>query len=95
MCIQTPGSFVWAGSLAARYGVRGWSVWGVYIVTGSLQGCLLAMAVTFELRERKAKKHGLSNGSSDSNGPIQIVDHEAEEEEEEQGEDAPLLGNGR
>ena len=67
-------------------------MWGVYIVTGSLQGCLLVMAITFELREKRAKKNGLSNGSTDEDGPIQIVDNEIEEEE---GEDAPLLGNER
>lgn len=38
MVIQTPGSFVWAGSLAARLGSEGWSTWGVYLVTGCLQG---------------------------------------------------------
>lgn len=53
MVIQTPGSFLWAGSLAARLGSRGWSSWGVFIVTGCLQGCLLVMGVVFELRKRK------------------------------------------
>lgn len=53
MCIQTPGSFVWAASLAARLGKEGWSAWGVYLVTGCLQGSLLVMGIYFELRERK------------------------------------------
>ncbi|KFY32221.1 hypothetical protein V493_00391 [Pseudogymnoascus sp. VKM F-4281 (FW-2241)] len=53
MVIQTPGSFVWAGSLAARYGTEGWSIWGVYLVTGCLQGCLLVMGIYFELQARK------------------------------------------
>ncbi|KAJ9269769.1 hypothetical protein DTO212C5_4145 [Paecilomyces variotii] len=48
MCIQTPGSFVWAASLAARYGMDGWSTWGLYIVTALLQGSLLFMAMYFE-----------------------------------------------
>jgi hypothetical protein len=56
MCIQTPGSFVFAASLAARLGPGGWSSWGVYIVTGILQGGLLAMGITFELRDRAAKR---------------------------------------
>lgn len=69
MCIQTPGSFVWSFSLYARLGLAGWSSWGVFLVTGSLQGCLLVMAVVFENRARKAKQvdandvsrnHGLS-----------------------------------
>ena len=61
MCIQTPGSFVFAASLAARLGSSGWSAWGVYIITGCLQGCLLAMGITFELRNRR--KSRLEQGS--------------------------------
>jgi uncharacterized protein with PQ loop repeat len=56
MCIQTPGSFVFAASLAIRLGSGGWSAWGVYIVTGLLQGCLLFMGIRFELRDRKKRK---------------------------------------
>jgi len=56
MCIQTPGSFVFAGSLAARLGVEGWSSWGMYVVTGLLQGCLLGMGIWFELRDRRLKR---------------------------------------
>ena len=56
MCIQTPGSFVFAASLAARLGAGGWSSWGVYIVTGILQGGLLTMGIRFELRDRAAKR---------------------------------------
>lgn len=48
MCIQTPGSFVWAASLAARVGLEGWSTWGVPIVSAMLQGSLLVMGVYFE-----------------------------------------------
>lgn len=56
MCIQTPGSLVWAGSLAARMGADGWSSWGVLVVTACLQGTLLAMAVYFEyLSPRKSQ----------------------------------------
>ena len=57
MCIQTPGSFLWAASLAARLGKAGWSAWGVYTVTGCLQGTLLVMAIYFELRARKSQNH--------------------------------------
>ena len=57
MCIQTPGSFVWVGSLAARLGLAGWSTWGIYLVTGCLQGSLLIMGVWFELRDRRSKNH--------------------------------------
>lgn len=55
MVVQTPGSFLWAGSLAARLGPRGWSSWGSFLVTGSLQGCLLVMGIIFEFRKRKGE----------------------------------------
>jgi len=54
MCIQTPGSFVWAISLAMREGTK-WSSWLVYVVTGSLQGMLLAMCIAWEVRARKSE----------------------------------------
>lgn len=70
MCIQTPGSFVWAGSLAARFGIEGWSTWGVYLVTGCLQGTLLVMGIIFEYRNWKNRKlveetEGNSQGDSE------------------------------
>ena len=48
MCIQTPGSLVWAASLAQRLGAEGWSAWGVYVITALLQGTLLIMGIYFE-----------------------------------------------
>lgn len=62
MLIQTPGSFVWATSLAVRLGPSGWSAWGVYIVTGCLQGVLLAMGIWFWFRDRKLQKGVTGNG---------------------------------
>jgi len=53
MLIQTPGSFVFAASLAARLGSEGWASWGVFVITGCLQGSLLIMAICFEIRARK------------------------------------------
>lgn len=53
MLIQTPGSFLWAASLAARLGARGWSSWGLFLVTGTLQGCLLVMGIIFEIRKKE------------------------------------------
>jgi hypothetical protein len=55
MLIQTPGSFVWSGSLFARLGIEGWSTWGVFLVTGCLQGCLLGMGIYFEVQARNAR----------------------------------------
>lgn len=68
MCIQTPGSFVWAASLAARLGKSGWSVWGLYMVTGCLQGTLLFMGSYFEIMHRKREKQELLKRVSQANG---------------------------
>ncbi|EXF86364.1 ATP synthase F0 [Colletotrichum fioriniae PJ7] len=51
MCIQTPGGFLFAGSLFARLGWEGWSTWGVFVLTASIQGVLLAMAIYYEFQE--------------------------------------------
>lgn len=59
MLIQTPGSFVWAASLAARLGNEGWSAWGVYLVTGCLQGTLLVMGSYFEIMHRRNERKEL------------------------------------
>jgi len=62
MCIQTPGSFVFAASLYSRLGAAGWSAWGLFIFTGCLQGCLLAMSFIFTWREStKAKAVAAGN----------------------------------
>ena len=58
MCIQTPGAFVFAASLAARVGWEGWSTWFVYVVTGVLQGCVLALGIYYELKNRRSRKGG-------------------------------------
>lgn len=77
MLIQTPGSFVWSGSLAARLGVDGWSTWGVFLVTGCLQGSLLALGIYFELGYGKKPEslnegipQGDSFGSNDEGGGL-------------------------
>lgn len=97
MCIQTPGSFVWVASLATRFGWEGWSTWGIYLVTGVLQGCLLVMGTTFELRARRkgiAREEGV-----DGNGNEHV--HEANGDAhrlvngEEDHERTGLLGNER
>ncbi|KAI9722008.1 MAG: hypothetical protein M1812_001968 [Candelaria pacifica] len=57
--------FVWAASLAGRLGVEGWSAWGVYVVTGTLQGALLVMGIRFEVRERRGRR---KRGDADADG---------------------------
>ncbi|KAI9842200.1 MAG: hypothetical protein M1837_007413 [Sclerophora amabilis] len=97
MCIQTPGSFVWAASLAARLGPEGWSAWGVYIVTGSLQGMLLVMGVYFELKERRDRKNGKKPENSFTHAPVAEADDEGghlvegDGEDAESSEETPLL----
>lgn len=83
MCIQTPGSFVWAGSLAARLGAGGWSAWGVYLVTGCLQGSLLVMGIWFDVLG-----HGTKEGDTGIEETIR------EEVEEEANEQTPLIRDG-
>ncbi|KAL2433293.1 hypothetical protein ABEF95_004971 [Exophiala dermatitidis] len=67
MCIQTPGSFVWAASLAARLGSEGWSAWGVYVVTGCLQGTLLVMGIYFEIMHRRRERNELQARMAQAN----------------------------
>lgn len=49
MCIQTPGGFLFAASLAVRLGWSGWSTWGIFLLTGVMQGILLGMALYYIL----------------------------------------------
>lgn len=64
---------MFAGSLAKRLGPSGWSSWGIYLVTGCLQGGLLAMSILFERRERMRRKEGdgiVENGHEEQNRQI-------------------------
>lgn len=55
MCMQTPGGFAWAASLAFRKGTV-WSSWLPYLTAAILQGVLLTIAVYFEVRNRRRAK---------------------------------------
>ncbi|KAI0996014.1 hypothetical protein K3495_g12167 [Podosphaera aphanis] len=76
MLIQTPGSFVWSASLGVRLGPEGWSTWGLYLVTGSLQATLLAMGMRSERKKKTFSRHRggiLYRGtpeSDDEGGPV-------------------------
>lgn len=83
MMIQTPGSFVFATSLALRLGAAGWSAWGLFIFTGLLQGVLLTMSLWFLWRDRKAVKSD-DIRDANSNGALGRAEH---------NEQTPLLGN--
>jgi hypothetical protein len=62
MCIQTPGSFIWAISLASRQGTK-WSSWITFVVTGVLQGVLLVMCIIWELKDRKERRRMVGSGN--------------------------------
>ncbi|KAN0096346.1 hypothetical protein V8E51_015151 [Hyaloscypha variabilis] len=102
MLIQTPGSFVWSGSLAARLGVEGWSTWGVFLVTGCLQGCLLGMGIYFEVKNKTSLSTGRQSHARCVVGYIQGGNGSAETDDEggthvENGwsERSPLLSGSR
>ena len=92
MCIQTPGSYVWAASLAARLGWAGWSTWGLFLVTGALQGTVLGMGIYFEVRSR-GKKHDVTNG--DINGEAREEGASTRRNTEENDERTPLISSER
>ena len=49
--------------------MAGWSTWGIFLVTGILQGMVLTMCISFEYRDWKKRKEinpteQASNGSA-------------------------------
>lgn len=98
MMIQVPGSFLMATSLAVRLGVSGWSTWVVYVVSGTLQGCLLTEALWFQSHEQGDEgihKSVLSRGSGHTNGALQSEDTVSGRAEVRPDEATPLLGGGQ
>ncbi|KAL2008029.1 hypothetical protein VTN00DRAFT_8011 [Thermoascus crustaceus] len=93
MCIQTPGGFLWAASLAARLGKEGWSTWGLFVVTAMLQGTLLVMAVYFEYIVPKIKKDkGVLRDASDDERTLNGDGYAYERTRDGQpSEETPLL----
>lgn len=76
MCIQTPGGFLFAGSLFARLGPGGWSTWVIYLLTASMQGMVLVMGVYYELAARRHAQEAdvIANGYAE-NPPLSPVGH--------------------
>jgi hypothetical protein len=70
MCLQTPGSFLFAASLYARLGRGGWSAWGLFIFTGILQGCLLTMSLWFLWRDRKVSQKNKPTSDANAIGTV-------------------------
>ncbi|RAL61086.1 hypothetical protein DID88_010427 [Monilinia fructigena] len=88
------GSFLWSASLAARLGWGGWSTWGVFLVTGCLQGCLLALGISFVLKSRREKRSsegGASNGRCIVGYIAGSREHDTDDEGGTTVESTPLL----
>jgi len=83
MCMQTPGGFLFAGSLFARLGWAGWSSWGIFVLAASMQGILLFMAIHYEMEARKHASKAVHHGIGGA-----IVD---ERQADGAAESAPLL----
>ncbi|KAK4161051.1 hypothetical protein QBC43DRAFT_107457 [Cladorrhinum sp. PSN259] len=66
MCIQTPGGYLFAGSLAVRLGLAGWSSWGIFLLTATMQGILLYMAIYYEIQARSHAANNSTLGTSPS-----------------------------
>lgn len=81
-------------------GWAGWSAWGIYVVSGSLQGALLVMAIVFEMRARRGDKVDGDRESAIRHafvGGRQAETSETDDEgghvvEGNHGERTPLLG---
>ncbi|KAJ4138178.1 hypothetical protein NW768_001996 [Fusarium equiseti] len=71
MCIQTPGGFLFAGSLFARLGWEGWSTWFIYLITASMQGSVLFMGVYYEYTARQRGGHDNAHPDSAPHSPVQ------------------------
>ncbi|KAA8646164.1 hypothetical protein EYZ11_001521 [Aspergillus tanneri] len=96
MCIQTPGSLVWAGSLAARLGAKGWSTWGVLIVTASLQGTLLVLGVFFEYLSPNRGHSHQHDKDAETDADAEVDDsagdrHQDQDQDWRPSEQTPLL----
>ena len=73
MLIQTPGSFVWSASLAARLGYwEGWSTWGVFFVQDAYRVVFWVWEYTLKSKTTEAKQGG--NGDAVSSDLMVIIE---------------------
>lgn len=68
MCMQTPGGLLFAASLFARLGWGGWSSWGIFLLTATMQGILLTMAIYYELQRAYPEDEDVVDDGSNGNG---------------------------
>lgn len=76
MCVQTPGGYLWAASLAARLGWEGWSAWILYVFISTLQGVVLGMGLWYKWKKR---------GEVDDDDDEGEVDGDADRRHDEEG----------
>ncbi|KAL2257573.1 hypothetical protein VTK26DRAFT_9464 [Humicola hyalothermophila] len=72
MFIQTPGGYLFAISLFVRLGWAGWSSWGIFVLTATMQGVLLCLALYYEFQ---AHKRELSKSPSPLLGRTSSLSH--------------------
>ncbi|KAG7143217.1 hypothetical protein HYQ45_000468 [Verticillium longisporum] len=65
MCIQTPGGYLFSFNLWLRLGAEGWSTWGIFLLTATMQGILLGMAIYYELTKERDQNEIENNGLDD------------------------------
>lgn len=58
MCMQTPGGYLFATSLFLRLGWAGWSSWGIFVLTATMQGILLCLAIYYEIQATRLDRPG-------------------------------------
>ena len=76
---------MWSASLAMRLGWAGWSAWGIYLITATMQGILLIMGIIFEI------KHKRKGGAASSEDEDVADDDEETVVEERATETSPLI----
>lgn len=92
MCIQTPGGYVWAASLAARLGREGWSTWGIFVITATLQGVMLVLAIYYEYINPQKGRIDLGHGSrSERQEDTERVGPASDAPDTTASEETPLL----
>ena len=96
MCIQTPGGFLFAASLYARLGPAGWSTWAIYLLTATMQGCVLFLGVYYELSSRQQERrasHGPHSPQEPSATPRRPSASRTYSEGWERGLPGPFTGH--
>lgn len=90
MCVQTPGGYLWAASLAARLGWEGWSAWILYVFISTLQGVVLGMGLWFKWKKRGQVEE---DGENDDEVVVDGDGERTQEDEERRGRESRRPGD--